>query len=626
MSNDHTESVWLTIAVIMIGIGSVVVFSLQPGGGAVTTSSQAQMMPLTSSTIEPNTDDPRAVGQTTTEVPSAITEPSSVPSYSRVAALMPTPTPSPVASMTAIPPLVLPEVPVPENGEVYLLYPANPASVGWARANDEVANHFGDYNIFAGVFEGEDHVGAMQFDLSQIPPGSPILYADLALTGLVSDYRGTEGVWTLQMLDEWMDLDWTTRDFSWLAREDSGTVVLNDPVASAALDVGKTNIFSIPPEGLGLLEARLFTHSVSFRITGPSEGPDNLFGWDSGFGTRSMGRAPVLRIVTGGPAVDAPPSPTPNYVVITPVPSDGYALLALAAERLTATAMATPDPLMGTASPTVTPTPMPPNWVTPVIVTNTPTPENQVTASWWAQMATAQEIVRGTATATPPNVWTATSTPLPPPTPLIMAYDSFTPTPTPTTTPGAIPDFLPGKILFYSDRMGSESLMVMEPDGSNVNVWTGEAPEWVYAQAKNGESLAPAGDFQVVVSNQQISSLQLWTVDIKNGTRFQLTRFEEIAYDPVWSPVDNTIAFVSPDPGNDEIFLINADGTGLTRLTTNEWEWDKHPSWSPDGSRLVFWSNRDTQRKQIWVMNRDGSNLRNLSNNDFNDWDPVWVK
>jgi hypothetical protein len=510
------------------------------------------------------------------------------------------------------------------------LYPTDPLAVGWAQANDDVVNHFGDYNIFAGTFEGNDHVGALQFDLSSIPPGSPILFADLTLTGLVDEYLGNDenGLWIAQMLHSWMDDGWTLRNYYWLARDDSASITLELPVASTDLARTKSNTFNIPPEGLAQLEARLFTGRVSFRVLGPAEGNDNLFGWDSGFGERSLGLAPILRIVTGGPAPEAlPPTPTPNYVIVTPIPTDGAALLALAAERLTATAQA--PTLTGTPRPTPTATPMPPDWVTPVIVTNTPTPENEATAVWWSQVATAQAIVLGTPHATPPNVWTATPTPLPPPataTPMVMLYDSLTPTPTATATPGAIPPILRGKILFYSDRIGDKALMVMNPDGTNVNVWTGGSDDWIYAQAVKNESIAPGAGQRVIVSDQQINSLQLWTVDMATGTNHQLTHMEGIAYDPVWSPAGNPIAFVSPQTGNDEIYVINGDGSVLTQLTTNEWEWDKHPTWSPDGSQIVFWSNRDTKRKQIWIMNADGSNLRNLSNNQFNDWDPVWVK
>lgn len=612
MRNKSTGSIWLTLAVIIVGVGSLLALHIQPRREAATVRSSGEAISLVSSTPEESlilTPTPIATA------PDLVTMP-----VTRV--LLPTPT------MTPLPP-VLPEVPVPENGQIYLLRPASPAVLGWARASDDLANHFGDYNIFSGVFDGEQYVGAMQFDLSMIAAGSPILYADLTITGLAKENLEDTGIWTVQMLHDWMDANWVERDFYWLAREDSGTVPLSPQISTNELDMARPNTFSIAPEGLSLLEARLFTGHVSFRILGPKQGPNNLFGWDSGFGERSLGRPPILRIVTGGPAPAEVPSPTPNFVIMTPTAADGEAILAMAAERLTATAVATPVAVTGTPMGTLTPTPLPPNWVTPIVVTNTPTPETEVTAIWQAQVATAQAIVWGTATATPPNVWTATPTPLPPAptaTPMIVAYDLLTPTPTPTVTPSAIPDLLRGKILFYSDRAGREELMVMDPDGSNVAVWTGGAPDWIYAEAKKGADRAPDGRYQVVVSDEQIMTLQLWTIDLQTGVRFQLTHLDDVAYDPIWSPSSNTIAFVSPAPGNDEIFLIHADGTGLTQLTFNEWEWDKHPSWSPDGSRMVFWSNRETRRQQIWIMNADGTNVHNLSNNDFNDWDPVWVK
>jgi Tol biopolymer transport system component len=106
----------------------------------------------------------------------------------------------------------------------------------------------------------------------------------------------------------------------------------------------------------------------------------------------------------------------------------------------------------------------------------------------------------------------------------------------------------------------------------------------------------------------------------------EVTRLTGAAYDPAWSPTDDRIAFVSGEPGNDEIYVIGADGSGLRRLTSNQWEWDKHPSWSPDGRQIVFYSNRETGRRQIWIMDADGSRPRNLSNNAHEEWNPVWIK
>ncbi len=71
---------------------------------------------------------------------------------------------------------------------------------------------------------------------------------------------------------------------------------------------------------------------------------------------------------------------------------------------------------------------------------------------------------------------------------------------------------------------------------------------------------------------------------------------------------------------------MNVDGTNPQRLTFNSWEWDKHPTWSPDGSQIIFYSNRETGRRQLWVMNADGTGQRRLLDSPYGDWDPVWIK
>ncbi|MCX7671206.1 MAG: hypothetical protein N2439_14195, partial [Anaerolineae bacterium] len=76
---------------------------------------------------------------------------------------------------------------------------------------------------------------------------------------------------------------------------------------------------------------------------------------------------------------------------------------------------------------------------------------------------------------------------------------------------------------------------------------------------------------------------------------------------------------------SDDIWIANVDGTNLRNCTPNDWEWDKHPSWSPDSNRIVFWSNR-TGVKQIYVMDANCQNLRRITNTSWDEYDPLWVK
>jgi Tol biopolymer transport system component len=86
----------------------------------------------------------------------------------------------------------------------------------------------------------------------------------------------------------------------------------------------------------------------------------------------------------------------------------------------------------------------------------------------------------------------------------------------------------------------------------------------------------------------------------------------------VWSPDGTKIAFKS---GHD-IYVINSDGSGQTRLTTAA-EHDENPSWSPDGSKIAFHSFR-TGTAQIFVMNADGSNQTRLTNNTAYEYEPTF--
>jgi TolB protein len=96
------------------------------------------------------------------------------------------------------------------------------------------------------------------------------------------------------------------------------------------------------------------------------------------------------------------------------------------------------------------------------------------------------------------------------------------------------------------------------------------------------------------------------------------------AYDlgPIWSPDGSKIAFWSDrDGGGNDIFVMNADGSGLVNLTRLPGN-DALPSWSPDGSRIAFTHGGS----EIFTMNSDGSNPADLGSGDEATWSPDGTK
>ena len=92
--------------------------------------------------------------------------------------------------------------------------------------------------------------------------------------------------------------------------------------------------------------------------------------------------------------------------------------------------------------------------------------------------------------------------------------------------------------------------------------------------------------------------------------------------DPEWSPDGEKIIFTSHKSGNFDIYIMDADGSNVVRLTHNPVE-DMHPTWSPDGRKIVFSSGRNGNM-EIYMMKTDGSNLTNVTNNPATDWCPAW--
>jgi Tol biopolymer transport system component len=194
-------------------------------------------------------------------------------------------------------------------------------------------------------------------------------------------------------------------------------------------------------------------------------------------------------------------------------------------------------------------------------------------------------------------------------------------------------------IVFVSMRDGIEDIYVMAADGSDVRRVTVTEPfdgeqrgSWVPAWSPDGSRIAFASN------RDDGGSANLYVVDADGSHLERLTDHEAFDYTPDWSPEGSRIAFMSNRDGSPEVYVMNADGTGVRRLTYLERGSGGLccPDWSPDGARVVFqakpgaWSPDGEWvaflgvSAQAWVMRPDRSEARAVTAVDGRAMYPVW--
>ncbi len=169
---------------------------------------------------------------------------------------------------------------------------------------------------------------------------------------------------------------------------------------------------------------------------------------------------------------------------------------------------------------------------------------------------------------------------------------------------GSCTPFLRNAIIYTSEEFGFGEVTVMRPDGSRHERLT--IDQAVYA----GPVVSPDGQAIAVATRLGGSWGGIYLLDRFGKNRTKLVGLSDFDGAAAWSPDGTKIAFrsevSSPAGPYGRIFVVNRDGTGAHQLTpeSTDFTYDEGPSWSPDGTRLVF-----SRNGELSLINADGSGL-----------------
>lgn len=203
------------------------------------------------------------------------------------------------------------------------------------------------------------------------------------------------------------------------------------------------------------------------------------------------------------------------------------------------------------------------------------------------------------------------------------------------------------KIVFDSNRnivagepLNTTEMFLMNTDGSEQTPllrggsasWSPDGKRIAFHRSASGTGLPVKPDPGAATTDSDIFVINL--DDFLGGTEeaMNLTNNGPAAVDddPDWSPAGQQIVYTShapgdePNPSSAELYLINADGTGQPQRLTNNFEEERSPDWSPDGTRLAFSCRTGGTDLELCVMNADGTGLTQLTDNTVPELSPSW--
>jgi TolB protein len=179
-----------------------------------------------------------------------------------------------------------------------------------------------------------------------------------------------------------------------------------------------------------------------------------------------------------------------------------------------------------------------------------------------------------------------------------------------------------GLIVFRSDRDG-------EPDLFTLDVVTGATTKLTNSAgfAELQPAWSPDGGRILYVRRARLSGRpDLFVMNANGRGRTRITSTPVPERDPSWSPDGTGLVYAARTAAGEpfRIFVASADGSSREQLTSQKAGSDRAPVWSPDGTRIAFVSDRNGGFPELYLMNADGTGVKRLTTNSLIDANPSW--
>lgn len=161
-----------------------------------------------------------------------------------------------------------------------------------------------------------------------------------------------------------------------------------------------------------------------------------------------------------------------------------------------------------------------------------------------------------------------------------------------------------GLITYYSDQNGKYNIFVMKPDGTRQHQLTKD-------KTKNTSGVWSPDGTKMIFTSERDGNNEIYIMDAYGNNQKRLTNNNTRDYHHCWSPDSKKIVYVSNEDGNQEIYIMDVDGAIKINITNSEID-EMFPCWSPDGKTILY-SQQEDEGWKIYSMNTNGENRQKVS-------------